>query len=249
MNKIGDKIREARKDMHLSRKDLAEKLNISASALANYENGYRQPNPEILSTISKALYLPFIELMPSLDESEIYKELIEEANRRDNPCPDDMKNYIKALDKKNLIFNLAYTEMKASDNAKRNIIKHILLESNNEYLYEQIFENKDTLDTEINELYKYMSMSLEVSAVNLIKNRNFRKLENKRNNIRFRENVRKVISGESTLEGSPGAISKDKTQTIAVLEELLFSLESNGHSDELINTIDTLINTIEDKTT
>lgn len=55
MNNLGVRIKSVR-DMHkLSRNELAKKINISPSALANYENGYRNPNIKILESISREL--------------------------------------------------------------------------------------------------------------------------------------------------------------------------------------------------
>ena len=55
MNKLGINIKNIRTDRKISRNELAAKANITTSALANYENGYRTPNPEILERISIAL--------------------------------------------------------------------------------------------------------------------------------------------------------------------------------------------------
>ena len=40
---------------HMSKKDLADKVHISAMAITNYENGSRNPNMEILSALAEAL--------------------------------------------------------------------------------------------------------------------------------------------------------------------------------------------------
>lgn len=55
MNKVGINIRNIRTDRKISRNELAAKANITASALANYENGYRTPSSDILERISIAL--------------------------------------------------------------------------------------------------------------------------------------------------------------------------------------------------
>ncbi len=55
MNKIGINIKRTREEKNISRKELSKKANITPSALANYENGYRTPSDDILKNISFAL--------------------------------------------------------------------------------------------------------------------------------------------------------------------------------------------------
>lgn len=55
MNKIGFNIKKIREEKNITRKELSEKANITPSALANYENGYRNPNDDVLREISEAL--------------------------------------------------------------------------------------------------------------------------------------------------------------------------------------------------
>lgn len=55
MNNLGVKIKSIRNIHKLTRNELAKKINISSSALANYENGYRNPSIKILESISREL--------------------------------------------------------------------------------------------------------------------------------------------------------------------------------------------------
>ena len=57
-NKIGINIKKFREERKISRKNLAEKSNISASGLANYENGNRIPSLEVLINIATVLQVP-----------------------------------------------------------------------------------------------------------------------------------------------------------------------------------------------
>ena len=52
-----EKIKKARKEKHLTYRLLAEKLNVSATALCRIEQGYRIPNPEFLSAICDTVAL------------------------------------------------------------------------------------------------------------------------------------------------------------------------------------------------
>ncbi len=49
---LPDKLKEARKNMKLSQKEVADHLGISASIVAGYETGYRTPSTEVLIKLS-----------------------------------------------------------------------------------------------------------------------------------------------------------------------------------------------------
>lgn len=49
---LPDKLKEARKKLNLSQKEVANYLKISPSIIAGYETGYRTPSTEILIKIS-----------------------------------------------------------------------------------------------------------------------------------------------------------------------------------------------------
>ncbi|MBO5704921.1 MAG: helix-turn-helix transcriptional regulator [Alphaproteobacteria bacterium] len=55
---IGEKIRALRKAQNLKQKDLAEKLNITAPALAFIENNTRQPSRELVIRLSEYFNQP-----------------------------------------------------------------------------------------------------------------------------------------------------------------------------------------------
>ena len=46
---IGNRIRELRKDAGLTVKELSEKTGLSASALSNYEYGFREPDSKAMA--------------------------------------------------------------------------------------------------------------------------------------------------------------------------------------------------------
>ena len=52
---IGEQIRKRRRELNLSRSELAEQLHVTPSAVANYENGVRYPKPEIFLLLMDAL--------------------------------------------------------------------------------------------------------------------------------------------------------------------------------------------------
>lgn len=49
---LPEKLKEARKNMKLSRKDVADNFGISSSIIAGYESGYRTPSTEVLIKLS-----------------------------------------------------------------------------------------------------------------------------------------------------------------------------------------------------
>lgn len=49
---LPDKLKEARKKLNLSQKEVANYLKISPSIVAGYETGYRTPSTEVLIKIS-----------------------------------------------------------------------------------------------------------------------------------------------------------------------------------------------------
>lgn len=49
---LPEKLKEARKKINLSQKEVAEYLKISASIVAGYESGYRTPSTEVLIKLS-----------------------------------------------------------------------------------------------------------------------------------------------------------------------------------------------------
>lgn len=49
---LPDRLKEARKRINLSRKEVADHFNISSSIIAGYETGYRTPSTEVLIKLS-----------------------------------------------------------------------------------------------------------------------------------------------------------------------------------------------------
>ena len=68
---IGTKIRYARKDVGMSQRDLAEKLNLSDKAVSTYEVGRAKPSFELLTKISKIVKKPITYFDQTTDISDI----------------------------------------------------------------------------------------------------------------------------------------------------------------------------------
>ncbi len=56
--KLGEKLKQARKEAGYSQKELASVLKLSDKAISSYEVGRAEPNLETLQAISQATYKP-----------------------------------------------------------------------------------------------------------------------------------------------------------------------------------------------
>ena len=54
---IGNKLRFRRTELNISRNELAKKVHVTPSAIANYENGVSYPKPDILIALMQALQI------------------------------------------------------------------------------------------------------------------------------------------------------------------------------------------------
>lgn len=62
---IGTNIKKIRTDKKITRKELAEKIEVSEPTISRYENGKREPNIETLNKIARALNVSILELIGS----------------------------------------------------------------------------------------------------------------------------------------------------------------------------------------
>jgi len=79
--KIGDFIKELRKEKNLTQKELADKLNITDRAVSKWERGLNCPDISLLDDLSQILEVSVIEILKGrrLDKDELVnnKELVE----------------------------------------------------------------------------------------------------------------------------------------------------------------------------
>lgn len=64
---IGEKLKQRRLELHLSRNELAQKVKVTASAIANYENNISYPKPDILVSLMNAL---------EVDANYLYRDVL-----------------------------------------------------------------------------------------------------------------------------------------------------------------------------
>lgn len=77
---IGDAIRNERKKCNITQKELAERLGVSASMIAQYETGKRKPKLETMRKLAEALGVPMGDLVANWSDyntSEIITDLEE----------------------------------------------------------------------------------------------------------------------------------------------------------------------------
>lgn len=67
---IGEKLRSRRQEQNLSRNQLAEKIHVTPSAIANYENDISYPKPDTLIALMIAL---------DIDANYLYQDYLAQA--------------------------------------------------------------------------------------------------------------------------------------------------------------------------
>ena len=77
--KIGKRIKSIRESQGLTRKEFAEKLNVTERTVANYEQGQRGSNTKVLEKIADALGVSFAELVKEEVKEEKIKPFASET--------------------------------------------------------------------------------------------------------------------------------------------------------------------------
>lgn len=72
----GDKIRELRENLNMTQEEFAKAINISRSALSNYERSFRQPEYDVLKKIAKFCnvttdYILELDIKPTTEQKSI----------------------------------------------------------------------------------------------------------------------------------------------------------------------------------
>lgn len=103
MNNFGNKLRYFRKKMGFTQKELAKKLNISASTIGMYEQGRREPDFKILSNICNILSLNSVILLNNDRSSELNETVKILVNLLDSLIITVNKNTLGTKTKKQII--------------------------------------------------------------------------------------------------------------------------------------------------
>ena len=78
MNDFGENLRELRSSAGLTQKELANKLEISPSAVGMYEHGRRKPDYEMLIKVSRLFSVSIDSLVGNTDVSNEATDIIKE---------------------------------------------------------------------------------------------------------------------------------------------------------------------------
>ncbi|MBR0183631.1 MAG: helix-turn-helix transcriptional regulator [Clostridia bacterium] len=103
MNNFGNKLRYFRKKMGFTQKELAKKLNISASTIGMYEQGRREPDFKILNNICNVLSLNSVILLSNNKSSELNEAVKILINLLDSLSITVNKNTLRTKTKKQII--------------------------------------------------------------------------------------------------------------------------------------------------
>ena len=97
MNTFGAKLKNCRKDMSLSQKELGQKIGVAESTISLYESNKRFPDAETLQKISSLFNVSLDYL---LGKSEIKKsnELPPLSPKDERDIARDLENMIESLD-------------------------------------------------------------------------------------------------------------------------------------------------------
>lgn len=82
---VGQRIKEARKEQHMTQKQLADKLGVSYVVICQYENGARNPKNETLGRIANALGIPITDLL--FDENSEIMQKLHQTTEKPNRAP------------------------------------------------------------------------------------------------------------------------------------------------------------------
>ena len=83
---IGNRIKQARECLGYTQKELAEKVGVTSSAIANYENGISHPKKNIMYALMETL---------KIDANFLFQDCIKTASPLDTATPAEMEYLIK----------------------------------------------------------------------------------------------------------------------------------------------------------
>lgn len=81
---IGEQIRKRRKELNLTRNELAEEIHVTPSAIANYENSISYPKPDIFVSLMDALHIDANYLFSDSLNDDLARTLTSDHTLTDN---------------------------------------------------------------------------------------------------------------------------------------------------------------------
>lgn len=83
---LNTRIKERREQLKLTRSELAEKIGVTPSAIANYENAISSPKIELMFRLFDAL---------ECDANYLYQDEMKELTYKDRATPEEFENIVK----------------------------------------------------------------------------------------------------------------------------------------------------------
>lgn len=172
--KIGNSLKEIRKNHSLTQEEMAKALNIPRSTYANYENNKREPSKELLEKISEVFNIPLIDKPVSIFSGPGGEQLKKSLSM---PINNDIKKYFDSPITKNALIELInneYNEKIAEPESNESILNYHLLSALLESLDYDIdlleaTEQKELLD-KIKEFTQFEIYKLEkLKGISLLK--------------------------------------------------------------------------------
>lgn len=106
MMTVGERIRYARKNAHLTQEELAIKLGVTQAVIGQYERGIRKPKMDALQRIAEAMGISIYDLVPEYsgallvglpkDESE-KKKIMEDFEKLSPSAQEKILDLIKFM--------------------------------------------------------------------------------------------------------------------------------------------------------
>lgn len=139
---IGSNIKKFREEKKLSRKDLSEILGISASGIANYENGNRIPSVNTLNKICKVLEVSVDDILIANPSkiSKTVEDMIKEA--KENILSDEEKAHLKNIDELSNYKELFFIS-RLLNSMFKNLDINLAIITNEKVAKLQLTDNKD----------------------------------------------------------------------------------------------------------
>lgn len=101
MNVLGNRIKKERENLNLTREELAQKIGVSYSAIAMYEQGNREPNNELLLKMCK-IFNCSMDYLTGLTSCQNPKEELERELYSFNLSEEELNEAIKFFDGDNI---------------------------------------------------------------------------------------------------------------------------------------------------
>lgn len=86
MESIGERIKKSRKYLNLTKRELAQRINITELTLSRYENGERDPRVDVLGRLSKVLQVSTDYLMGFTDIRNYDTDTGKSKDEKDIQC-------------------------------------------------------------------------------------------------------------------------------------------------------------------